>query len=742
MEKDMKDMKKEIKELFKEFTAEDQEIITALSIFCKEGISLDVACDIIMPEDPRRFRYFIYSLSQNGWIYLDCQMLYMSEMIEEVAQKVCPVTDEKHIKMLTALQKHIDLKPLDDMYAKREYFKAARVYLTYLAVTWDDKGNEKPYELKGLFANNVICFARNAELSFTENRQRHFQLETRIDFLLLDYVLRLSAAYLRSDVYTLLGSLYNKIFRYNEAKVNFYFAESPVPKDESMLMMAESDMYSNLGIGWKALQMAYRAYEYNEKKGYRDRNLYVCLKIALMCAIHESPENADFWLDKFRDILGKRVIPQHHLFHIKLKETEALTHNGDASEKLRLLEEAEKETNTLYGTNSPEQAELSLVRSLINTYSKQYRKGTEDYRNYVDLNHYNYGLSKGDTAMLYSALITTHTYLRNPYTAVLYGDLLKMLDTNDASIAPGVRIEQAEAKFFAHMAEGEYENAQECIDQAREIYRKEVMINDETAIQQLEQVFCTGQVSEDMLGTDIERTINRLEYLFYIGQNNTTTAKEHLQKLIDTEANPLERLKWKTELGYVLALEQDREGAKEIWQEVVQKAEKKDIFSLCLDITNKAEENDMMYEASEFIDIALRFDNMVYADNNELAEALSAQARIQEYFGFNDSGEVWKDTERLLKSLNDRDGLSNFYFIWSGLQQDLEKERFIRKAIRLWEPEKGHFDERLSRMYHALTLALASVGKHKEAQNTARMAVELFPYDYPPEEREEIKEFL
>lgn len=736
-------MKKEIQENFKYFSAEEQEILSALTIICREGLSEDVACDIIMPGNPHKFLSYIGSFNEMNWLTRDVKTIYFNEIVSDVVQEMCPVTDEWHNTMLSALLDQISLKPLDDMYAKREHFKAARLYLTHLMETWGENGKTKPEELIAKFAYSVRAFALNAELSLADFRQRNEALETRIDFQLLNYVLTLSAPYIKSDIHTLLGSLFNQIFRYDEAKEHFTFAEASVPKgDESLLLMAKSGMYKNLSVTWKAALLAYKAYEYNERNGDNDKNLSVSLHIAYLCAYCKSKENAGRWLQRFRDLVGQREIPQHHQFRIVLKETEAYIHEGDCEEKLRILDEAELEIYRLYGINSPEEATVSYMCSLIEAEASLSRKDNEGYGKYVALNHFNYGQSRGDTAVLYSGLTTSHFNLGNRFTAGFYSQLLEEIDPADTSFAPGVRTEQAWARLFGKLSEGNVKAAKEHLDISREIIQKEIRFYNEEDLQQLKKVFSIGSIPDNVLGTDWERMINNLEITMHLATGDTGTAKQRLKSFIESETNTLERLKWKVRMGDILALEQDRDGAMTIWQEVLEEAEKKDIFSLCESIAESADNYNMTFEALEFINIALQYDNMIHAETNELANVLNTQARILKTCGMENSEEPWKNAERLLQSLNDHDLLSNLYFNWSILHQGIEKVKLLQEAIKYWKPEKGHFDERLAYMYHHLAIAFASLRLIYEAREAEDMAVRLFPTLYPEDLTKEFEEIL
>ena len=737
------DMKTEIQNAFNNLPEEVRELIPALSVICSDGLSSDVACNIIMPDQPKQFFIYVHSLNEFGWLILDNNNIYTSEAITEVALEECPLTDDKHKRLLTTLQKHINLKPLDDMYAKREYFKAARVYLCYLMATWKDDIVSKPQELIKAFVYNVVYFAKNAELGFYDVRTKTVTVEQRIDYMLLNYVVNIDASYPNSEIHILLGELSQKIFRYKDAKDYFSFAISFEEVNKSMLRLAVSKMYFNLSIFWKALQYAYEAYEENEKANETDLNLYVCLHIAYICAYSDSPENTKFWLQKFWQIMRGRSIPKYHLFSIKLKEIEAILLKDDLSQGMTVADSAELETYQLYGANSPELANIYGIRSYLEGEAEKNRQGVKYYSKYVDINHFNYGNCAGDVAMLYSAMIFTHTSLGNSRSCDVYTRLLEQLDTDNDNFSPGVRIGQAQAKFYTYLfAYMDTEKAKEYLQLARDIYEKELMPNDEVFFKNKDKILPFATESSTIITSNINNDNNVLEYFLYYIQGDTDRAKRYLKTLIDAEENPLQKLKWMVKLGNVLAAEENQAGANEIWKEVLDNADKKDIFSLSVEISKCAEEHGMMQDALDYIDIALQYDNMIFANNQELATALSSQAELRKYYNFENPEEEWRQAESLLKSLNDTDGLSSLYFSWSYHLYDSEKVQYIRKAIRLWEPEQGQFDERLAIMYHTLTIALGAIGNFNEARQAARKAVEHFPFDYPPELHEEIKEFL
>ena len=733
-------MKTKFQELFQQFSPEEKETLSALSIICTESINVDVACEVLMPENPLCFYQLVNGLSESAWVYRDDDTLFCHPIITETLKKNFPISVEKYIRVLSMLLKRLTLQPLDDMYEAREYFKAARLFLIHMMDSFIRGSLPEDERLEMLYSECVLAFAHNSELSFYETRLRINVLSHRADFRLLQSVLALSTQPCQGEVNVLLGNLFNQIFMYEDAKRCFSKAEEILGQNAE-LMMAEAMMYYNLGIMWRACQLAYSAYLQNKEKGHNDDNIEVCLFLSDICAYSQSEKSSELWGRRAQEIVGGRTIPQHHKFLIRVKGIEALLNIDKRTSAIKLLDIAELEALRLYGTQCPELSFVSQVRYLIDVHSDFQRESVKDYRDYVETNHYNYGFSAGDTMVLYSGYVSLYNTLESYYTSNYYTQKMQYLENEASFLAPGVRVGRALTNFYTCIVAGECAEAENFLDEARRIYREELMLDGDVA-PQIAPIFHDGVIPEEIVGYNLERGIHQCESLLLRLEPEGGGDRRHLQEMIATEANPLERQLWQVQMGGVLVREGNQEGAVKLWREILDGAAKKDKFRVGKSISDCAQENGMTYEARDFLETALFFDNMVYASTRDMAEALKSYAQILKYLGLKGSEEPWEEAERLMWSIGDRDELSNLYLTWGLLHNDDEAVRLFQKAISLWKPECGPFDERLSNMYFSLTLALASIGKHAEARSAAKKAVKLFPDDYPPYLAEQIQEYL
>ena len=448
--------KEYIKKMYMEtLTEEEQYLIKVLSVICSEGISIDIACKILMPKNPQHFNTLMDSLCSRNWLFYDHRTVLGEPEISQIILEVSPIDSDLSINILSSLLKNIALKPLDDMMAKREYFVATRLFLSYLMKRKEELLDNENEQLKSLFSDVVIAFSTNVELSLYGNkRQPVWNLEDRIDFKLLNSLKELNGANTDSRVFILLGRLYTSIFRYNEAKTCFHEAEV-ASGDNAELLLAQAIMYENLGIRGKNFHYAYRAYLTNSENRNDDACIGVCLYIAYLCALNMAPKDCKRWRNKARTLSGARTMPPHHIFNIMLKEIEALLHLHDISLAFQILDAAELEVCQLYGGNAPELARIAFIRSIVYAEAGQLRNGNEEYRRYVDINHYNYAYSKGDTAVLYSGIITDNIIRGNVVTANYFAVSMQRLYAEDPSIAPGVRFSEAVSNSLACMADGE-----------------------------------------------------------------------------------------------------------------------------------------------------------------------------------------------------------------------------------------------------------------------------------------------
>ena len=245
-------------------TEEEQHMISVFSVICIEGVSVDVLCNVLKPDNPREFNTLVEKLSVWNWLFSDQQTVYCDQQIAAAVLEVKAIKTDSIEKILNVLRECLALQPLDDMISRREYFVVARLFLTYLMKQWKVSYADNN-QLIPLLSDVIIAFATNVELSFFGNkRQPIYYLEDRIDFRLLGFLQGLDEFSSEGNVFRLLGELYTSIFRYEDAKECFQKAETYLGED-SNLLFAQALMYENLGILGKAFQFAYRAYLKNKE---------------------------------------------------------------------------------------------------------------------------------------------------------------------------------------------------------------------------------------------------------------------------------------------------------------------------------------------------------------------------------------------------------------------------------------------------------------------------------------------
>ena len=206
-----------IKKFQDALTEEERELINVFSVICIEGVSVDVLCNVLKPDNPREFNVLVEKLSAWNWLFSDHQTVFCEQQIATAVLEDKAIKADSVEKILSALREYIVLQPLDDMISRQEYFVVARLFLTYLMKQWKVSYADN-YQLLPLLSDVIIAFATNVELSFFGNkRQPVYKLEDRIDFRLLDFLKGLDGFRSEGKVYRLLGVLYTSIFRYEEA---------------------------------------------------------------------------------------------------------------------------------------------------------------------------------------------------------------------------------------------------------------------------------------------------------------------------------------------------------------------------------------------------------------------------------------------------------------------------------------------------------------------------------------------
>lgn len=731
-----------IKRMFMEsLTEEEQDLITLFSVICIEGVSVNVVCNILKPDNTREFNSLVEKLCGRNWLFCDNQMIYSDSQIAAAVLEVSELESDSVFKILSNLGEYIVLQPLDDMISRQEYYVVARLLLTYLMGQWEVTCPDNS-QVFPLFSETVIAFATNAELSFFGNkRQPVYILEDRIDFKLLNYIKEKEEFHPEGSVNRLLGELFTNIFRYEEAKVAFQMAES-IHGEDADLLLAQAIMYENLGIQGKAFLYAYRAYLMNKEYWNDDVNIKVCLYIAYLCALCESPENCKYWRNIARSLLGERAIPASHIFSITLKEIEALLHLDDKPLAFQILDSAELDVYKLYGGDAPEMARISYIRSLVDGEVGHLRKSNEYYRRYVNTNHLNYGYSVGDTAVLYSAIINDNIIRGNNNTANIFSIKMQDLYAEGSNIAPGVRLSQAFANCASNLADEIYELSDAYLEMANKIYEDELK-PDEELLAEIAPVFHNGIIPKSVLMTEECRIINIVKINICLGEGRFDDAKQLIEELANKEKDSFERLKWNVHLGRTLIKEGKLDDGLKVWKDIIYKVPNSHKFEITKEIAEWARSYGLIYDAMAFYEDALQADTMVYGKTCDIAEALQCYADVLELCGLKGkSEEPWKQALILMQSMGDKDSISLLYFSWGTAKQDYESEVLLNKAIDNWEQEQYVYDETLSKMYYFLCCSQAMQGKTEDARFSAHKAVELFPTDFPLHLLEDIEGYL
>lgn len=721
-------------------SVEEQQLITICSVICTEGLSIDVVCNLLKPDNPLTFNSLVEKLSVWNWLFSDNQTIFIEQQVADAVLEIAPIDTDTADKLLCSMQEYIDLSPLEDMINRQQYYLAARLYLTYLMKHWDDLDTQDN-QFAGHFSNTVIAFTSNIELSFYGNkRQLVYRLEDRIDFKLLHFIIDKDPYNSEGIANCMLGALYTKIFRYEEAKSCFHRANLVLVKD-AKLYMAEAYMYENLNILGKAFQMAYRAYIRNKETGEDDANIEICLYIAYLCAVNESPRSSKLWRNNARTLLRDRTIPNGHIFNIILKEIEALLHVDDKSLAYQILDSAELDVYKLYGGDAPEMARISYIRSLVDNEVGQLRMSNEKYRRYVDINHTNYGVSFGDTAVLYSAIINDNVIRGNNNTADIFAIKMQDLHAEGPSFAPGVRLSQAFANCASNLADECYELSDAYLEVAQNIYEKELKPNEEI-LSEITPIFHDGIIPKSVLMTEESRIINIVTINICLEEGRINEAKELIESLLDNETECLERLKWSIHMGRTLIKEGKLNDGIELWRDTINSVPNANKFEIAKEIAEWARAYDLIYESMQFYEDALQADTMVYAKTYDIAEALQCYAAVLDTCGLKKSSEPWKQALLLMRSLGDNDGIALLYFSWGTSKQDAEAEILLEKAIAYWEPEHNVYDETASKMYYYLACAQAMQGKNDEARKSAKMCIQLYPTEFPINLLEDIEAYL
>lgn len=718
---------------------EEQRTLIVLSVICSEGLSRKVACNLIKPASPVAFDALVSMLCSRNWLSCDHQTTYCDCQIRNAVLEMAQIDVDNMIKILSSLKEYIVLRPLDDMLSRQQYFVAARLLLTYIMDVWSVEYC-KICAYKD-FWEVVIALALNIELSYNKGRKAVSCLEERFDYKLLTFFRKISVPdYYQVLASNLLGRLYTRIFRYEEAKVCFNEAGEFL-NDDPRLLVSKAVMYENLGLYANSVHYAYRAFLLNKEEKDNDANIEVCLYLAYLCAECDSPASGKHWRKIARSLIGNRRIPEGHVFNITMKEIEALLHIDDNALVSQILDAAELEVCKLYGSDAPEMGRIAYIRSMSDGEAGKSRKSNLEYQGYVEANHFNYGYSVADTACLYSGIISDNVLRGNNTTAGIFAIKMQNLHA-EAGTAPSVRISQAFANCASCMSDENYALADAYLDMARNIYENELRPN-KTILTEITSVFQGGIIPKSVSMTDNEKIINQANINIRLGEGRTVEAREMIKFLKENENDGLELVKWDIYLGRVLIKEGKQGEGLDMWRKAIRNAPQTGRFEVAKEIAEWARNYDLVYDAMTFYEDALEADTMVYAKTCDIAEALQCYADVLELCGLKGkSDEPWKQALMLMQSLGDNDGISLLYFSWGAAKQDQVAEELLSKAIGRWNPENYVFDETLSKMYYLLCCVQAMQGKVEEARISAAKAVKLYPADFPESMLENIKLYL
>lgn len=731
--------KKYLQKMFEETLTEvEKEAMTVASVICMEGLDIEVMYNLYMPDCPHLLYDIVDSLCARNLLFREHKRICCKKEISDAVLEVASVNERCLENLLMSLEEYLSVGPLDDCLARQQYFVAARLLLGYIMETWDDI-IETTSTFDMALKTNLVNFASNAELSFhRSNRQPVCSLEERIDYKLLKF-----SSYVPGDANynALLGSLYSNIFMYDEAwmclsESELFFESDPV------LSLAFSEMYWNLSQIARSFQYAYKAYMQNLTDNYPDNNIYVCLYLSRLCGLYDIEDSCKSWLQKGKELIGKRRIPAIHPIRIMLLEIEALLTKDNLPAANDVLDKAQLMAVRLYGANSPALIMVSYIRYAVYTEIGMSRKAIEAYRDYVDLNHFNYGYSPADLSVLYSAIIDSNNERGCFCTSGIYEARMQVLHTEEIPFAPGVRFSKAFSEATNCLVSKDYDLCAFHIENARNVFL-EAIKPDDRLIDSIRPVFEGGVVPDAVLGKYYERALSSGVFEIELGRGEYSAARERVLNEISNEANLEERLMLSVRLGRIAIKEGNTEEGVRHWRNVISQADASCKFEIAKDIAEWTAVYELHHEAKEFYETALQAEYMIYAKTKDLAVALRNYAEALELYGQQDkSDESWQQAIDLFKATNDYDGLALAYWYWGTTKQDCQAEVLLERAIKYWKREPGIFDETLSHIYREYASNQGMLGNMEEARDAAQKAVRLYPSYYPDYLAEEIEEYL
>ena len=731
--------KEYIQKVVAEFPEDVKQVMTVASVVCVEGLDLEVLCNICEPNCPQALCDVADALCRSNWLLREHKRVHCDPVIAGAVLEQNAIGGSRMKSMLINLKDYLEINPLDDYLSRRQYFVAARLLLGYAIEKWEEFP-EKDLQFVSAFQTDVILFASNAELSFHRSpRQAVGRLEQRFDFKLLLSTFNITG---NQRLFDMMGALYSRIFRYDEATVCFETAE-PSPLSHQYQLMYLSEMCWNLGLLAKSFAYAYNAFRKNEMEEEADQNIMVCLYISRLCALNDSMDSSRMWLEKGKALIGKRRVPEIHPIRIMYLEIEALLANDNYSKANEYLEKSELMAIRLYGENSPALSMISYIRYEMYVRLGMSRKSIEAYRDYVDCTHFNYGFSPADLSVLYSSIVDSCNERGSYSTAAIYEERMQDLhsDSDNASFAPGVRFFKALTEASNSLTHYDYELCAAHIEDARGIFLGEIKPDEET-LEAIRPVFEGSDIPDVVMGTTYRRALADWDFETRLKRGDYAEARTLIEEELADEQNAKERLLLSVQQGRIDIKEGDTQTGIALWWDVVRQADASWRFEIAKYIAGCADELELQSEAIQFYETALQAESMIYAKTKDLAVALRSYAEILQTYGRQQkSDELFQQAIELLKATHDRDGVALAFWYWGSMKQDHEAEFLMSRAIKYWDRE-GIFDETLSHMNREYALALGQQGKINEARTAARRAVDLYPGCYPDYLEEEIEEYL
>ena len=722
-----------------EFPEDVKQVMTVASVVCVEGLDLEVLCNICEPNCPQALYEVAEALCRGNWLLREHRRIHCNPAIADAVLERNAICESRMKSLLINLKDYLEINPLDDYLSRRQYFVAARLLLGYAMEKWEEFP-EKDLQFVSAFQTNVILFASNAELSFHRSpRQAVGRLEQRFDFKLLLSTFNITG---NQRLFDMMGALYSRIFRYDEATVCFETAE-PSSLSHQYQLMYLSEMCWNLGLLAKSFAYAYNAFRKNEMEEEADQNIMVCLYISRLCALNDSMDSSRMWLEKGKALIGKRRVPEIHPIRIMYLEIEALLANDNYSKANEYLEKSELMAIKLYGENSPALSMISYIRYEMYVRLGMSRKSIEAYRDYVDCTHFNYGFSPADLSVLYSSIVDSCNERGSYSTAAIYEERMQDLHSNsdNASFAPGVRFFKALTEASNSLTRYDYELCAAHIEDARGIFFGEIKPDEET-LEAIRPVFEGSAIPDVVMGTTYRRALADWDFETRLKLGDYAEARTLIEEELADEQNVKERLLLSVQQGRIDIKEGDTQTGIALWWDVVRRADASWRFEIAKYIAGCADELELQSEAILFYETALQAESMIYAKTKDLAVALRSYAEILQTYGRQQkSDELFQQAIELLKATHDRDGVALAFWYWGSMKQDHEAEFLMSRAIKYWDRE-GVFDETLSHMNREYALALGQQGKMNEARTAARRAVDLYPGCYPDYLEEEIEEYL